>query len=46
MAECGRQMLQSVYRAPPAKIDLIPDGVHDVGFVDPTYFKDQFGWCC
>ena len=43
MAERGRQMLQSVYHAPPAKIDLIPHGIHDVGFVDPTYFKDQFG---
>lgn len=30
-------------RPPPAKIDLIPHGIPDVGFVDPTYFKDQFG---
>src|SRR2546425_5698502 len=43
MAERGRQMLQEIYQAPPAKIDLIPHGVPDVGFVDPTYFKDQFG---
>lgn len=43
MAERGRQMLQDVYRAPPAKIDLIAHGIPDVGFVDPTYFKDQFG---
>jgi glycosyltransferase involved in cell wall biosynthesis len=43
MAERGRQMLQQIYRAPPAKIDLIPHGIPDVGFVDPTYFKDQFG---
>ena len=43
MAERGRQMLQDVYHAPPAKIDLIPHGIPDVGFVDPTYFKDQFG---
>ncbi len=43
MAERGRQMLQDVYQAPPAKIDLIPHGIPDVGFVDPTYFKDQFG---
>ena len=28
---------------PLAKIDLIPHGIPDVGFVDPTYFKDQFG---
>ncbi len=43
MSERGRQMLQDIYHAPPAKIDLIPHGIHDVGFVDPTYFKDQFG---
>jgi glycosyltransferase involved in cell wall biosynthesis len=43
MAERGRQMLQDVYEAPSAKIDLIAHGIPDVGFVDPTYFKDQFG---
>ncbi|HET8823683.1 MAG TPA: glycosyltransferase family 4 protein [Terriglobales bacterium] len=43
MAERGRQMLKEVYNAPLAKIDLIPHGIPDVGFVDPTYFKDQFG---
>src|SRR5947207_4296648 len=43
MVERGRQMLQQIYQAPPAKIDLIPHGIPDVGFVDPTYFKDQFG---
>src|SRR5271170_640077 len=43
MTERGRQMLQEVYHAPPEKIDLIAHGIPDVGFVDPTYFKDQFG---
>jgi glycosyltransferase involved in cell wall biosynthesis len=43
MTERGREMLQSIYRVPPAKIDLIPHGIPDMGFVDPTYFKDQFG---
>ncbi|HLK65708.1 MAG TPA: glycosyltransferase family 4 protein [Bryobacteraceae bacterium] len=43
MSERGRQMLEEIYRAPPSKIDLIPHGIPDVGFVDPTYFKDQFG---
>jgi glycosyltransferase involved in cell wall biosynthesis len=43
MAERGRRMLEDIYEAPPAKIDLIAHGIHDVGFVDPTYFKDQFG---
>src|SRR5437763_4109797 len=43
MAERGRSMLQEIYGAPPGKIDLIAHGIPDVGFVDPTYFKDQFG---
>jgi glycosyltransferase involved in cell wall biosynthesis len=43
MAERGRQMLRDIYHAPSAMIDLIPHGIPDVGFVDPTYFKDQFG---
>jgi glycosyltransferase involved in cell wall biosynthesis len=43
MTERGRRMLQEIYHAPPTKIDLIPHGIPDVGFVDPAYFKDQFG---
>src|SRR6059058_1800142 len=43
MAERGRQMLQEIYQAPPTKIDFIPHGIPDVGFVDPTDFKDKFG---
>src|SRR5437870_1586899 len=43
MSERGRQMLQEIYQAPPAKIDLIPHGIPDIPFVDPNYYKDQFG---
>ncbi len=43
MVERGRTMLQDIYDAPLAKIDLIAHGIPDMGFVDPTYFKDQFG---
>lgn len=43
MAERGRQMLQEIYQAPESKIDFIPHGIPDVGFVDPTFFKDHFG---
>lgn len=43
MTERGRQMLQKIYQAPPDKIDLIPHGIHDIPFVDPNYYKDQFG---
>src|SRR5947207_3519076 len=43
MAERGRQMLQEIYQAPPSKIDVIPHGIPDMPFVDPNYYKDQFG---
>ena len=43
MSDRGRQMLLDVFHAPLSKIDLIAHGIPDVGFVDPTYFKDQFG---
>ena len=43
MAERGRQILRETYHAPEAKIDLIPHGIHDIPFVDPNYYKDQFG---
>jgi glycosyltransferase involved in cell wall biosynthesis len=43
MAERGRQMLQEIYQAPTAKIDLIPHGIPDLPFVDPNFYKDQFG---
>jgi len=42
MTERGRRMLQDIYQAPSAKIDLIAHGIPDVAFVDPSYFKDQF----
>src|SRR5204863_2966581 len=43
MAERGRQILQEVYKASAAKIDVIPHGIPDIPFVDPNYYKDQFG---
>jgi len=42
MTERGRRMLEDVYKAPSAKIDLIPHGIPDIPFVDPNYYKDQF----
>jgi glycosyltransferase involved in cell wall biosynthesis len=43
MAQRGRQMLQEIFQAPAAKIDLIPHGIPDIPFVDPNFYKDQFG---
>lgn len=43
MSERGRQMMQEIYQAPPFKLDFIPHGIPDIPFVDPNYYKDQFG---
>lgn len=43
MTERGQRMLREVYQAPAAKIDVIPHGIPDMPFVDPNYYKDQFG---
>jgi glycosyltransferase involved in cell wall biosynthesis len=43
MSARGRQTLQDVYQAPPAKIDLIHHGIPEVPFVDPSVFKEEFG---
>jgi glycosyltransferase involved in cell wall biosynthesis len=43
MTERGRTILQEVYQAPRAKIDLIPHGIPDVTFAAPDDYKDQFG---
>src|ERR1700733_1726570 len=42
MSAHGRQMLQDIYHAPPAKIDLIHHGIPDIPFVDPNDLKEQF----
>src|SRR5271166_4943356 len=42
MADRGRQLLQDIYRAPAAKIDVNAHGIPDVGLVDPSYYTDQF----
>ena len=43
MTQRAQQMLQEVYQAPPAKIDVIPHGIPDIPLVDPNYYKGQFG---
>lgn len=43
MAAKGETFLREVYNAPQDKIDLIPHGIPDMPFVDPNYFKDDFG---
>ena len=43
MSERGAEFLRKVYRVSPDKIDLIPHGIPDLPFVDPSFHKDLFG---
>jgi glycosyltransferase involved in cell wall biosynthesis len=43
MTERGRALLQEVYDAPLAQIDVIPHGIPDVTFVEPDRYKDRLG---
>jgi glycosyltransferase involved in cell wall biosynthesis len=43
MSKRGAEFLQQVYRVAADKIDLIPHGIPDVPFVDPSFHKDLFG---
>jgi len=43
MAERGAEFLRDIYGLPDEKLDIIPHGIPDVPFTDPTFFKDQFG---
>ena len=43
MAEKAYDFLQDIYGIPESKVELIPHGIPDVPFVDPNFYKDQFG---
>ncbi|GAB4539589.1 MAG: glycosyltransferase family 4 protein [Anaerolineae bacterium] len=43
MSQRASEFLQEIYHVPEEKIDLIHHGIPDVPFVDPNYYKDQFG---
>ncbi|MFH1185053.1 MAG: glycosyltransferase family 4 protein [Chloroflexota bacterium] len=43
MSERGAEFLRDVYHVPAEKIDLIPHGIPDLPFVDPSFHKDLFG---
>ena len=42
MAERARRMLREIYRYPDEKVALIPHGIPDVAFTDPSFYKDHF----
>ena len=43
MSERGAKFLREIYGISNDKIDLIPHGIPDVPFVDPSFHKDLFG---
>jgi glycosyltransferase involved in cell wall biosynthesis len=43
MSQRAMELLTEVHRIPRSKITMIPHGVPDVSFVDPSYYKDLFG---
>jgi glycosyltransferase involved in cell wall biosynthesis len=44
MAEKGHELLRSVYRVPPEKIEVIPHGIPDVPFLDTHIAKAKLGF--
>jgi glycosyltransferase involved in cell wall biosynthesis len=43
MSQRGRAWLTDIYGIDEQLIDFIPHGIPDMPFVDPTFYKDQFG---
>lgn len=43
MTQKGQQILREIFHIPEEKIVVIPHGIPDWPFVDPNYYKDQFG---
>lgn len=43
MSERAVEMLTDIYKVPREKVAFIPHGIPDVPFVDPVFYKDQFG---
>jgi glycosyltransferase involved in cell wall biosynthesis len=43
MSEKARDVLFDPFEIPESQITLIPHGIPDVAFVDPSFHKDQFG---
>jgi glycosyltransferase involved in cell wall biosynthesis len=41
MSEYSSRVLQSVFRVPAEKIDLIPHGIPDLPFVEPEVYKEE-----
>ena len=43
MGRRGAEFLEEIYYVAPDKIDIIPHGIPDLPFIDPSFHKDLFG---
>jgi glycosyltransferase involved in cell wall biosynthesis len=43
MSQQSIEILQEVFHVPAEKTDLIPHGIPDLPFTDPSFYKDGFG---
>jgi glycosyltransferase involved in cell wall biosynthesis len=43
MSRQSAEILQEVFHVPISKIDLIPHGIPNLAFTDPSFYKDAFG---
>ncbi len=43
MSQHSADILREVFHVPTDKIDLIPHGIPDLPFTDPSFYKDGFG---
>ena len=43
MSQQSADILHETFHVPNTKIDLIPHGIPDLPFTDPTFYKDAFG---
>ncbi|MFW5812079.1 MAG: glycosyltransferase family 4 protein [Alkalispirochaetaceae bacterium] len=43
MTQRGAQMLRTIYGVDQERIAVIPHGIPDMPFVDPSFYKDEFG---
>ena len=43
MSQMGQRYLEDIYDVDGDRVVLIPHGIPDVAFVDPCFYKDQFG---
>jgi glycosyltransferase involved in cell wall biosynthesis len=43
MTQRGQDLLRTIYGVPEEKISIIPHGIPDMPFVDPSFYKDEFG---